>query len=163
MVLCPCHDLNMFCYQLSRRNLSTRSLGILQSCFSHVSTSIIHCVSDRPRPGGPHLKKTQVYPDLFGRRVCRFHQKFVQDYLWPLQSMKTTWQIDLFNISMTNIFSFSASCFCNRSTGCPYKLEWRWPFSKFRTKNQLWPQPVLIDPTCPKCDDVRLFSLFPSD
>lgn len=68
---------------------------------------------------------------------------------WQLICSKFLWQM------------FSASCFCNRSTGCPYKLEWRWPYWRLKTKNQLCPQPALIDPNCPKREDVRSFSVFP--
>ena len=47
------------------------------------------------RSGGPALKRTQVYPTLYGKRICNFHEKF-EDWL---QSISTyTNQISLLDL-----------------------------------------------------------------
>ena len=37
------------------------------------NTAIVHLFSPA-RSGGPGLKKTQIYPELYGRRIYRFHK-----------------------------------------------------------------------------------------
>lgn len=110
------------------------------SAFSHgvVFTSNVLLL----RSGGPALKKTQVYPALYGRRVCAFHSKYKD---WRSHLHRSTK-----NLYRTR-FLFEMG-FARNPMACTWMLLWKWPSTRSKhqrssqlgTKNRFRADPRLM-------------------